>query len=237
MGGLTQDIRYALRAARRAPMFSAIAIGCLAVAIAVNAAAFSVLDALLVRDLPGVAHQKELNSVLLSYETRFGRTSPAPVSTLDWLAFRDRMTTFSSSGVMGTASVALRLTEGPLAVRADFVSGDFFAMLGTRPVAGRLLTDDDDVPGALPAAVISYDLWLNEFGGREDAIGRPLYVGDVAFTTCASCCSRSRSRSSLRSHSDSCPRGAQRGWTSRSRSRRVARQGGIGDRGYAVHSS
>src|SRR5688572_7716296 len=182
MGGLTQDIRYALRAARRAPVFSTIAIACLAIGIAVNATAFSVFDALMVRDLPGVVRQKELNSILISYETRYGRTSPAAASTLDWELFRDGMSTFSSISAVGNAPVALRLGGGSLAVRADFVSGDFFSMLGTQPAAGRLLTRADDRPGAPPAVVISYDLWTNEFGGRDDAIGKPLYIADVPFT-------------------------------------------------------
>src|SRR5688572_6361234 len=182
MGGLAQDIRYALRAARRAPVFSAIAIACLAIGIAVNATAFSVFDALMVRDLPGVARQKEINAILLSYETRYGRRDPAPVSTLDWELFRDGMSTFSSSSVLGNAPVALRLAGGSVAVRADFVSGDFFSMLGTQPAAGRLLTRADDQPGAPPAVVISYDLWRNEFGGGDDAIGKPLYIADVPFT-------------------------------------------------------
>jgi hypothetical protein len=77
---LGQDIRYALRGIRRAPVFSAIAIGCLAVGIAVNAAAFSVLDALLVRDLPGVTRHNELDAVLVSHDTRWGRTSPGQLS-------------------------------------------------------------------------------------------------------------------------------------------------------------
>ena len=182
MGGLAQDVRYAWRAIRRAPVFSAIAIGCLAVGIGVNATAFSVLDALLVRDLPGVERGKQLSAILVSFETEWGRTSPREVALPDWEVFRAGMPGFSSSSVLGFSSVALRLSGGPLAVRADFVSGDYFRMLGTQPAAGRLLTNEDDQPGAPPATVISYALWSNEYGRRQDIIGQPLYLGDQAFT-------------------------------------------------------
>lgn len=182
MDGFRQDLRFSWRAIRRAPVFSAIAVGCLAVAIAVNAAAFSVLDALLVRDLPGIRRQGELSAVLLSFATEGGMRSPAPVSTLDWERFRNRIPGFSASGVMGNAPVALRMKRGALAVRADFVSGGFFGMLGTQPVAGRLLTEYDDRPGAPPVAVISHSLWESEFSRDPAAIGKPVHVAGNAFT-------------------------------------------------------
>jgi hypothetical protein len=120
--GIVLDVSYGLRALRRAPVFSGIAISCLAVGIAVNAAAFSVLDALLMRDFPGVERQKELSTILISYEMEWGRTSPGQMSTLDWELFRDRMSVFTRSGVMGTASVAPRLSGGALAVCLEFAN-------------------------------------------------------------------------------------------------------------------
>jgi macrolide transport system ATP-binding/permease protein len=182
MHGLAQDVRYAVRAMRRAPVFTAIAIGCLAIGIGVNAAAFSVLNGLLMRDLPGVQRQHELNTIFLSYETQWGRTGPTLLSPLDWDAFRGSIPAFAASAVMGTSSVALRVAGQPMAVRGDFMSGEFFAMLGTRPVLGRLLSDADDRVGAPPVVVISYDLWNREFGLAADVLGKPLYVGSATFT-------------------------------------------------------
>src|SRR5688500_5619590 len=182
MDGLTQDLRFAFRAIRRSPVFSAIAIGCLAIGISVNVAAFSMLDALLFRDLPGVRHQRELTAVLISSETRFGRSSPSELSPPDWDAFRNRVPAFTGSGVSGTASVVLRVGGEPLAVRADFVSGGFFSMLGTQPAAGRLIAESDDRPDAPPAGVISHHLWQREFDSSADVIGKPLIISDVAFT-------------------------------------------------------
>ena len=182
MGELAHDLRHALRAIGRARAFSAIAIGCLAVGIAVNAAAFSVLDALLLRDLPGVVRQKELSAVLVSHETRWGRLNPGHLSPLDWEVYARGIPAFSSNGVAGTASVALRLSSGPLAARAEFVSGEYFATLGARSATGRLLTSEDDAPGAETVAVIGHDVWEREFDRRGDAIGSTISIAGVAFT-------------------------------------------------------
>ena len=182
MTGLTDDLRYALRTIRRAPLFSAVAVGCLTVGISVNVAAFSVLNAFLVRDLPGVTDQSALTAILVSNDTRFGRSGPSHLSPPDWEAFRRGIPAFESISVFGSASVALRVAGEPTAVRADFVSGDFFTTLGTRPAAGRLLTPDDDRAGAHPTVVISHRLWESDFDARPDIAGRTLYVGKVAFS-------------------------------------------------------
>jgi predicted permease len=183
MDALVNDLRYALRALRRTPAFSAIAVGCLAAAIGVNAVAFSMLDALLFRDLPGIQRQNELTAVLVSHDDEeWGRLGPAHLSPPEWEVFRHGIPAFSRSAVAGPASVALRVAGAPLAVRADFVSGAFFAMLATRPAAGRLLSELDDQVGAPPAVVIGYHFWRDEFGLKQDAIGQSLYVGNAAFT-------------------------------------------------------
>ncbi len=181
-GEFLQDLRYATRQSRGAPLFSTIAVVSLAIAIGVNVTAFSLLDALLFSDLPGVVRQRELSAVLKGYEHQFGRTSPSHLSTLEWEMFRGAIPGFSRSAVTGVASVALRVGGEPRVVRGDFVSGDFFAMLGTRPAAGRLLTTDDDRAGAPPVAVISYALWTTEFDSEADVVGKPLYVGNAPFT-------------------------------------------------------
>ncbi len=182
MAGLTQDLRYALRAIRRAPGWSAIAIACLAIAIGVNATAFSVLNAMLFSDFPGVVRQGELSGILTSHQTPWGRGSSAYLSPPEWEFYRGAIPAFSSSSVSGTASVAIRMGDQPLAVRADFVSGGYFNMLGTRPAAGRLLGESDDAPGAPLAAVLAHTFWQRAFGGSTEVIGRSIQVGTSSFT-------------------------------------------------------
>src|ERR1051325_275998 len=179
------DIRFALRAIRRAPVFSAVAILCLAVAIGINAAAFSVLDAFLFRDYPGVTRQRELNTIMIAHDYADypgSRSNHGLLSPVDWELFRDGIPAFVSSSVTGIVPVPLRVGGEPVAMRGDFVSGDYFRTLGTRALMGRLLDARDDAQGAPLTAVISYDYWQQEFSGRNDVLGRAVHVGDVAFT-------------------------------------------------------
>ena len=183
MDSFLQDLRYALRQIARTPSFGALAVACLAAGIGVNAAAFSMLDALMIRSLPGVERQGELRTVLLGYRYEQGGTAnPAQLSVLDWQAFKGALPAFSHSGVFGPSSVALDVAGQPRAVRADFVSGGFFATLGTRPAAGRLLDDADDGPGAPAVAVLGHSLWQREYGADPAVVGRPVRVSGVTFT-------------------------------------------------------
>lgn len=182
MSGIMQDLRHALRSIRRAPAFTATAVLCLAAGIGVNAAAFSVLDAFLMRSLPGVERQGEINTLMLSYDTRWGRLGPAALSPIDWAAFRDAVPAFERTGVVGYSTLPLRLDGVPTAARVDFVSGGLFATLGTRPALGRLIGDEDDRAGGEPVAVLGHDHWTHEFDQRPDVVGQLLHVGDVSFT-------------------------------------------------------
>ena len=66
----------------------------------------------------------------------------------------------------------------PILLNGLYVSGEFFSVLGVRPVAGRVFTAEDDRPGCgLPGAVISYGFWQQEFGGRP-ALGQKLMLND-----------------------------------------------------------
>src|SRR5688572_1452294 len=87
--GVTADVRYALRGIRRGPAFALIAVLCLAVAIGVNTTAFSILNAMLFRDFPGVHEQNRLVSIFVGHETEFGPTAAGQAATVDYLAYRD----------------------------------------------------------------------------------------------------------------------------------------------------
>lgn len=183
MDDLMHDVRYASRLLRRTPGFTAVAVLCLAVGLGINAAAFGVLDALLFRDLPGVRQQNQLNTVLISHDfAEGGRSNAQQFSTADWEIMRGGIPAFSTMGLEGSVPLPLRVGGEPLAVRCDFVSGDLFATLGTRPAVGRLLNSRDDVANAPPVAVISYEYWQSDFDGRSDIVGQSLSVSDKSFT-------------------------------------------------------
>jgi MacB-like periplasmic core domain len=73
-------------------------------------------------------------------------------------------------------------SHGPVSISGAFVSGDFFKVLRTTPLRGRLLTPDDDRPDAAPVAIVTEYFWRTHLDGRDEAIGRPVLLGGTSFT-------------------------------------------------------
>ena len=177
------DIRYGIRNLCRTPGFTLVALTCLAVGIAVNSAAFSVLNALLIRDLPGVVRQSELATISLGIKDRERHNVPITASPADWEVIRSGIAAFAPLAATGTIQLSIAVAAGePRAARGDLVSGSFFALVGSRPAVGRFIGVEDDRPGAPNVAVIAYVLWQRAFAGREDVVGSRLTIGSSAFT-------------------------------------------------------
>jgi predicted permease len=159
---LARDLRYALRSFARNPAFTAVALLTMALGIGANTAIFRLVDAVLLRSLP-VERPAELLSVRGNFSYwRFEQ-------------LRDRNEVFS--GMVGTRivrDVNMALGNQPIGTGgAALVTGNYFSVLGVRPVLGRpILPDDDRAAGAGPVAVISHGLWKRAFAGSPDAIGR-----------------------------------------------------------------
>src|SRR6185436_17924457 len=117
--------------------------------------------------------------------------SPERLVLIDWIGFQNAETMGTANlmsypicrdlqqqaeffdGVFCRAATTINLSTGgePTPTAAELVSGTYFSVLGVSPALGRLLTiDDDQVPGASPAVVLSYDFWKNQFGGAKDVV-------------------------------------------------------------------
>ncbi len=145
---MQQDLRYAVRTLRRSPGFTAVAVLSLALGIGANTAVFGVLDALVLRPLPVRAPQE-----LVFVE-------PTTHSYPDYRDFRDRNVTLSR--LDRVSRVAGRLGRGRCGRSrgwAYLATGNYFDVLGVKPLAGRFFHAEDDVnPGASALAVLSYRL-------------------------------------------------------------------------------
>jgi predicted permease len=180
MDTLLYDLRYALRQLVRSPGFAFVAVLTLALGIGANTALFTMAEAVLARPLPGV-HRVETLYWLAPVGVRGGRT--LMMSYPDYVDYRDRSGVFSDLAAFEGTRFSLSSGGEPERVRGQIVSGNFFAVLGTRMRLGRGLTADDDrTPGAHPVVVISYHLWQQRFEGDPAVIGRRLIVNGAPFT-------------------------------------------------------
>jgi putative ABC transport system permease protein len=177
---LWHDVRNALRVFVKSPGFSLVVVATLALGIGANATLFELLDAVLLQSLP-VKNPQELAQVRVVDRAKARGSFPSgyPVVTnLIWEKLREDHQGFS--GIAAWRDVGFSRDSGGDARFANglYVSGEFFRVLGVRPVAGRVFTAEDDRPGCgLPGAVISYGLWQQEFGGRP-ALGQKLRLND-----------------------------------------------------------
>jgi putative ABC transport system permease protein len=177
---LWHDVRSALRVFVKNPGFSFVVVVTLALGIGANTALFELLDVVLLQSLP-VKNPQELAQVRVvdSTKARGSFSSGYPIVTnLIWEKLRDDHQGFS--GIAAWRDVDFSRDSGGDArfVNGLYVSGEFFRVLGVRPVAGRVFTAEDDRPGCgLPGAVISYGFWQQKFGGRP-ALGQKLKLND-----------------------------------------------------------
>jgi predicted permease len=174
------DLRYAFRGLRRNPGFAAAAILSLALGIGANTAIFSLYHALLLRLLP-VERPQELVSLY-----RTGGWGHGFASYPLFLEIRKRTDLFQDVAARSGVE-RLRFAAGSgdrqETAGAEYVSGNYFRMLGVAPALGRLFTDDDNrTPHAHPLAVLSYDFWQTRFGGDPATLGRTVIVGNQPLT-------------------------------------------------------
>lgn len=178
---IIQDVRYALRLLVKNPAFASVVVLTLALGIGANAAIFSLLDQVLLQSLP-VAKPDQL-MVLSSYDPKDGPEIDSSFSYPMYQDLRDRNSVFS--GVIARGGTQMNVSYGDQTerVRGELVSGNFFDVLGVRPWAGRLFTQDDDrTPGAHPVAVLSYSYWESRFNKDLNLIGKTILVNEQPLT-------------------------------------------------------
>jgi len=165
------DLRHAVRGMRRHAGFTFAVVAILAVGIGATTAAFTVVDAVLLRALP---YPRPDALVVLRKVTNAGETRA--LSTADW---RDYAAQHSSSVMLAAfASWPMNLTGGgePLRLQSIIVSGNFFDVVGEKPLLGRVVVAADDTPSAARVVVLSHGFWNRRFGGSPAAVGADVMV-------------------------------------------------------------
>jgi putative ABC transport system permease protein len=172
-----QDLRYALRMLRANPAFTAVAVLSLALGIGANTAVFTLINALVLKPLPVVKpHQ------LVNIEWMGPRRNMSGWTTRSFEFFHSHTELFDGVFARSVRHFNVAFGEQPTPVDGDFVSGDYFPVLGVPPLLGRVLTPADDRESGGPdgpVAVISYQFWQARFSGDRDVVGRTLVVNDT----------------------------------------------------------
>lgn len=186
LDNLRQDVGYGVRALVRAPGFTCIALLTLGIGIGASAAIFSVLNAVLIRDLPfgdvkQLVYVGVLNPKLSDHIDSQGGIGAFPPSNADFEDIRRAATSFSSLSIFSQEAFTLIDRDTTERIGGARVSGNFFHTLDAHPAIGRVITADDEGVGRPRVAVISHGLWQTAFGGAPDVLGRRLTLGNNAY--------------------------------------------------------
>jgi predicted permease len=166
---LTQDLQFGARMIAKSPGFAAIAIVTLALGIGANTALFSVVNGVLLNPLP----YPEPEQLVTLHESKPNFDSGS-ISFLNFRDWRKENTTFSMMAISRGYAFGLTGAGDPEQVRSEFVSTDFFPLLGVKPVIGRLFEEGEDEFGASPVAIISEGFWNRKFASAHDVVGKGL---------------------------------------------------------------
>jgi predicted permease len=180
------DLRHGVRMLLKNPGFTIIAVASIAIGIGLNAAMFSLADALALRPL-----QVPQSSDVIAVTTAVPQQGDAfvPVGRLasypDYVDLRDRTQSFAGLLAYGVTitSFANRADEPPQTRPGLAVSGNFFDVLRVPPIMGRtFVSDEDRVPGRDAVVVLAYETWRQQFAGDPAIVGRRARVGGIDFT-------------------------------------------------------
>ena len=171
---LWQDLRYGARALRKNPGFTLTAVASLALAIGANSAVFSVVNAVLLRPLP-YRGPEQLMKVIQTSANRGKFPAGALWSYPGFTALRDQNETFEGAAIYARRPFIMTSTEEPARLQGEYVSANYFSLLGVGTTVGRaFLPEDDASPGSAPVAMISHGLWQRRFGGNPQVIGQDI---------------------------------------------------------------
>jgi predicted permease len=178
MIALWQDLRYGIRKLLRSPAFTLGVVLSLGLGIGANSTIFSLANTLLLRPLPGVEDPQRLAGV---YNTQNGG-GYFNVSYRDFVYYRENNQVFNSLIAHWMMPFAMGTNGEATKVDGAIVSGDYFSMLGLKPLRGRFfMPEEDRTPGSSLVAVISSRLWQRNFNSDPELVGKTLNLNGHSF--------------------------------------------------------
>jgi predicted permease len=182
MPGFLKDLRYSLRSLSRSPVFLAVAVLSLALGIGANTAIFTLINQLILQPLP-VRNPEQLVMLAGRGDHYGGNNGRDKLSYPMYREIRDKNQVFSGMFCTYPNTVSATFQGRTELIGADFVSGNYFPVLGIGAAAGRVFTAQDDLmQGGHPLAVLSYGYWRARFGADPRIVGKQIEVNGRALT-------------------------------------------------------
>lgn len=177
MNGWLQDLRSALRQFIKTPGVTAVVLITIALGVGANTALFSVVNGVLLNPLP----YPQPDQLVTFHEGKpnFATGSISFPNFRDW--HKDNRT-FASMAISRGSAFSLTGAGEATQVTGEFVTADYFKVLGAKPLLGRTFAPGEDEIGAAPIAVISEGLWHRKFASAPDIIGKLMTLDGRGYT-------------------------------------------------------
>ncbi|MGH7721099.1 MAG: ABC transporter permease, partial [Gemmatimonadaceae bacterium] len=174
---VTADLRQAVRALRRNPVFAATAVIVLTLGVGATAAVYGVAHAVLLADLP----YREPHRIVRIYQ-KYSETNMFGLSVVDVQAIAEQQRSFESFGAMRPGEAAIAVRGAPELRAVGRATAGMFKVLGVQPAAGRFFETRDESLAEDPVVVLSHALALRWFGDAAAAVGKPMTLDGVTHT-------------------------------------------------------
>ncbi|HKW09474.1 MAG TPA: ABC transporter permease, partial [Gemmatimonadaceae bacterium] len=176
----TQDLRYAARGLRAKPGFTAAVIVTLALGIGANAAIFSIVDRLLFRPPPMLAHPALTHRVFLSQLSRGNEVNRSYIQYATYVDLTKWTTSLAHTAAVRASKLAVGTGDEAREMNVSITSATFFSFFKAPPALGRYFTPAEDVPpNGTAVAVLGYGYWQTRYAGRTDVLGEKVQIGPV----------------------------------------------------------
>ena len=170
-----QDVRFSFRTLRKSPAFFTVAVVTVTLGIGATVAAFSVVNAVLLRPFAF----NDPSRLLWIYAQRVD-TARTSFSLPEYCDYRDQNTSFEGLAAIGSYTANLSDSSEPERVQGARLSANIFGILGLRPLVGRTLVAADDQNGAPAVAMISFGLWSRRYASNPDVVGQSVQLNGEA---------------------------------------------------------
>jgi predicted permease len=176
---ILQDFRFTFRGLPRARGFVIVSVLSLAVGIGVNAAVFTVINAVWFAPVPGMTGQDRIVDMVPVIRGQDYWSWAYP----DFENVRDAHTPFESVTAWAERDATFGTEEGGMRARVAYATSEYFHVHGALPRMGRgFLDSEDEGPGQHPVVVVSHNFWQNQLSGRSDILGQSLLLDGIFYT-------------------------------------------------------